>query len=145
MEVKSIPLKEMECSVVKIFDTETGENLGQINDVKSIEMTSEYKTDYVQKDSKNILSFNHDPTFIITFDINELTNTEELYKILGVDTSSMPDAYDIQYVKIVQVRKHKKRRINKKWAKRYGYKRVVVDTKGWKIKNNTDGSIELVK
>lgn len=57
----------------------------------------------------------------------------------------MPDAYDIQYVKIVQVRKHKKRRINKKWVKRYGYKRVVVDAKGWKIKNNTDGSIELVK
>lgn len=141
----SIPLKDMECSVINIFDTETGEDLGQIDDVKSVKMTSEYKTDYAQKDAKNILSFNHDPSYTITFDINEPINTEELYKALGVDTSNMPDAYDIQYVKIVQVRKHKKRRINKKWAKRYGYKQVVVDSKGWKIKNNTDGSIELVK
>lgn len=135
----------MECSVINIFDTETGEDLGQIDDVKSVKMTSEYKTDYAQKDAKNILSFNHDPSYTITFDINEPINTEELYKVLGVDTSNMPDAYDIQYVKIVQVRKHKKRRINKKWTKRYGYKQVVVDSKGWKIKNNTDGSIELVK
>lgn len=44
-----------------------------------------------------------------------------------------------------QNRIHKKKRINKKWAKRYGYKQVVVDSKGWKIKNNTDGSIEFVK
>lgn len=135
----------MECSVINIFDTETGEDLGQIDDVKSVKMTSEYKTDYAQKDAKNILSFNHDPSYTITFDINEPINTEELYKVLGVDTSNMPDEYDIQYVKIVQVRKHKKRRINKKWAKRHGYKQVVVDSKGWKIKNNTDGSIELVK
>ena len=141
----SIPLKDMECSVINIFDTEIGKDLGQIADVKSVKMTSEYKTDYVQKDAKNILSFNHDPSYTITFDINEPINTEELYKVLGVDTSNMPDAYDIQYVKIVQVRKHKKRRINKKWAKRYGYKQVVVDSKGWKIKNNTDGSIEFVK
>lgn len=135
----------MECSVLNIFDTETGENLGRIDDVKSVEMTSEYKTDYAQKDAKNILSFNHDPSYTITFGIDEPINIEELYKVLGVDTSNMPDAYDIQYIKIVQVRKHKKRRINKKWAKRYGYKQIVVDSKGWKIKNNTDGSIEFVK
>lgn len=30
--------------------------------------------------------------------------------------------------KIVQVRKHKKKRINKKWAKRYGYK-TIYETK----------------
>ena len=135
----------MECSVVNIFDTETGKNLGQINDVNSIEMTSEYKTDYIQKDSKNILSFNHDPTYTITFDINDSVNTEEFYKVLGVDTSSMPDTYDIQILKIVQVRKHKKRRINKKWAKRYGYKQIVVNSKGCKIKDNTDGSFKFVK
>lgn len=45
----SIPLKDMECSVINIFDTETGEDLGQIDDVKSVKMTSEYKTDYAQK------------------------------------------------------------------------------------------------
>ena len=44
-----------------------------------------------------------------------------------------------------QNKTHKKKRINKKWAKRYGYKQIVVNSKGWKIKNNTDGSFKFVK
>lgn len=134
-----IPSKDIESSLINLFNTETDKKLGEIK-IKSIDIKLEYKTDYEQDD---ILSFSHNHT--ITFNTDELFNAEELYKILGLDTSNMPEAYDIQYVKIVQVRKHKKRRINKKWAKRYGYKQVVVDSKGWKIKNNTDGSIELVK
>lgn len=140
-----IPLKDMGRSVLNILDAETGENLVQLDDVKSVEMKSEYKTDSAQKDAKNILFSNYNPSYTITFDIDKPINTEELYKILSVDTSNAPDAYDIQYVIIVQVRKHKKRRINKKWAKRYGYKQAVVGSKGWNIKNNTDGSIEIVK
>ena len=35
--------------------------------------------------------------------------TVESNKILGVDIAQMPDSYDIQYIKIIQVRKHKKR------------------------------------
>lgn len=135
----NIPLKDMKCSVVNIFDTETGENLGQIDNIASVEMISKNET------AKNTLSFSHDPTYTITFDINGSINTEELYKILGVDTSSMLDSYDIQILKIVQVRNHKKRRINKKWAKRYGYKQVIVDDNEWKIKNNPDGGIVFVK
>ena len=49
--------------------------------------------------------------------------TVESNKILGVDIAQMPDSYNIKYIKIVQVRKHKKKRINKKWLKRYGYKK----------------------
>ena len=70
---------------------------------------------------------------------------KEFYKILGVDIAKTPDAYDIQFVKFVQARKHKKRRINKKWLKRYGYKQMIVENKGWKIKCNTNGNIEFVK
>ena len=44
-----------------------------------------------------------------------------------------------------QKRKHKKKRINKKWAKRYGYKCVTKTTKGWKLKTYKDGSFEFVK
>ena len=44
-----------------------------------------------------------------------------MIKILELDIAQMPDSYNIQYIKIVQVRKHKKKRINKKWAKRYGF------------------------
>lgn len=37
---------------------------------------------------------------------------------------------DAKIPKVVQVRKHKKWRINKKWAKRYGYKTVYEVKKG---------------
>ena len=62
-----------------------------------------------------------------------------------IDTANMPDAYDVQFIKIVQARKHKKRRINKKWLKQYGYKQIIVESKGWKVKTDTDGNIEFVK
>ena len=42
-------------------------------------------------------------------------------------------------------RKHKKKRINKKWAKRYGFKCVTKTTKGWKLKTYRDGSFEFIK
>lgn len=71
--------------------------------------------------------------------------TVDTNKILGLDIAQMPDSYDIQYVKIIQARKHKKKRINKKWLKRYGYKKVIVNSKGWGVKAHTDGTVEFVK
>ena len=71
--------------------------------------------------------------------------TVESNRILGVDIAQMPDSYNILYIKIVQVRKHKKKRINKKWLKRYGYKKVIVNSKGWDVKTYTDGTVEFVK
>lgn len=56
-------------------------------------------------------------------------NNNALSKLIG----KMPDKYDIDYSIYVQVRKHKKKRINKKWAKRYGYKCV---TKPLKVGNS---------
>ena len=76
---------------------------------------------------------------------NKEIDTNELHKILGIDISNMPDAYDIQFIKFVQVRKHKKRRINKKWLKRYDYKQTIIESKGWKMKTDTDGNIEFIK
>lgn len=49
-------------------------------------------------------------------------------KLIGIDLSKKPDmtCSSVIYTtsKLVQVRRSKKKRINKKWAKRYGYKRV---------------------
>lgn len=87
----------------------------------------------------------HDLTYEFTFNVDKPIDTEEFYKILGIDIANMPDAYDIQYIKIVQARKHKKRRINKKWIKRYGYKQITVNSKGLKIKADTDGNVEFIK
>ena len=38
-----------------------------------------------------------------------------------------------------------KKRINKKWIKRYGYKKVIVNSKGWNVKTYTDGTVEFVE
>lgn len=70
---------------------------------------------------------------------------ETLFKVLGVDISKTPDAYKIQVTKPVQRRKHKKKRINKKWLKKYGYKILEDFRDGWHIKSYADGHYEFVK
>ena len=141
-----IPPKDIDNCVMNIFDTKTGENLGQIENIKEVNMTSETKTDYARDEHEKVVSrFVHDPTYTITFNSDEPIDTEEFYKMLGIDIANMPDAYDIQFIKFVQARKHKKRRINKKWLKRYGYRQIIVESKGWKIHSDTDGNIEFVK
>ena len=37
------------------------------------------------------------------------------------------DTVNVKGVKLIQKRKHRKRRINKKWAKRYGYREIPTD------------------
>ena len=50
---------------------------------------------------------------------------------------------DVEIPKVVQVRTHKKRRINKKWAKRYGYK-TVYEVKKSKVMDVTlDNIVEF--
>lgn len=68
-----------------------------------------------------------------------------LFKALGFDMSKTPDAYKISVTKPVQRRKHKKKRINKKWLKKYGYETLVDLRDGWHIKLYTDGYYEFVK
>lgn len=80
-----------------------------------------------------------------TLESDKEFNIDKLLKIFGVDISGKPDSYTIQYSKIVQARKHKKKRINKKWIKRYGYKQIWFNSKGWKMKYYKDGTAEFVK
>ena len=130
---------------MNIFNTETGQNLGQIEDIKSVSIDAKYKTDYAKKDIHKVLSYKHDTTYEFTFNADKPIDTKEFYKILGIDIANMPDTYDIQFVKYVQARKHRKRRINKKWLKQYGYKQTLVESKGWKMKSNTNGNVEFIK
>ena len=60
-------------------------------------------------------------------------------------TGKVPNKYDIALDVLVQRRRHRKKRINKKWAKRYGYKCVTKTTKGWKLNKYKDGSFEFIK
>ena len=131
---------------MSFFNTETGENLGQIEDIKEISMTHFCEIEEEHNKHGNINWFNYkNEEYTMTVDFGNEIGTNELHKILGIDTANMPDAYDVQFIKIVQARKHKKRRINKKWLKRYGLKQIVVNSEGWKIKTDTDGNVEFIK
>lgn len=71
--------------------------------------------------------------------------TEVLKSMLGLDTVDFPNKYDIEFNVLVQKRRHKNKRINKKWAKMYGYDTVNQKSKGWRILLKSDGSIEFLK
>jgi hypothetical protein len=117
-------------------------------------MTKEQYEDWINKleteeehnKHGDINRFNYkNEEYTMSVDFDKEINTNELHKILGIDISSMPDAYDIQFIKFVQDCKHKKRRINKKLLKRYGYKQITVGSKGWKMKTDTNGNVEFIK
>ena len=42
-------------------------------------------------------------------------------------------------------RRHKRKRIQKKWLKRYGYKEVVVESDGWNVKESGEGMVTFEK
>ena len=74
------------------------------------------------------------------------TLSDDLHKLMGFDVAKMPDAYNVEYFKPVQIRKHKKKRINKKWAKKYGYTMQLAIVKGWRVETHgADGYFEFVK
>ena len=55
-------------------------------------------------------------------------------EVLDIDTSKTPDHISIMISEKVQARKHHKKRTNKKWLKRYGYKEQSVDLGEWNYK-----------
>lgn len=146
-QVIFIPPKDTEHCVMNVLNTYTEEKLGQIDNIQNVDITVNRDMSYARDElGRNLLSFTCDePSYEMTFNADKPIDKKEFYKILGVDIAKTPDAYDIQFVKFVQARKHKKRRINKKWLKRYGYKQMIVESKGWKIKCNMNGNIEFVK
>lgn len=112
------------------FNLDTGEEIGELS-FDECECTMSEPTE------KLSLGFNGSATF--SFDAE--VNTSLLKKL----TKPLPEAYDIEMQIPVQRRKHKKKRINKKWAKRYGYVMKSIFTKGWKIHTETNGNTEFIK
>lgn len=128
-----------------LYDVETGEKLTEIKGIDEIQLETNirYETKYDEDNYSYIDSFNTG-SYEMTLDYN--VTDMSLNKLLGFDEPiKKPDAYDITYTKIVQRRKHKKKRINKKWAKRYGYKPVDVVFKGWEVKLHSDSTFEFKK
>lgn len=113
-----------------IFDNETNAELGKIDNIKSIEMDSnvEEEVDLYHNIKKSIKK---EHTFVVDFDNKEEILKEITSKIQG------KEKYNIQLLKPVRYRKHKKKRIDKKWLKKYGYKYFIIMAKGIKIDINT--------
>ena len=64
----------------------------------------------------------------------EFEGTDIDTKFLVVDISESNPKFTIEYPRIRQIRKHKKKRINKKWLKRYGIKKEVIKIDNIEIK-----------
>lgn len=67
----------------------------------------------------------------MSFTIDNCQLNEEW--LLGMDLSNQPDKYTISYIQMIQNRTHRKKRINKKWAKRYGYSKLIHELPNVKI------------
>ena len=76
----------------------------------------------------------------------EFTINEDLMKKLLGEWSPITGSqakYNLCYTTLVQARRHKKKRINKKWLKRYGYKYVIKTLDGFKLDNVNDNGFEF--
>lgn len=75
---------------------------------------------------------------------NAMINVNLLAKLF---MQEKPNTFDIQYTVMVQARRHRKKRINKKWLKRYGYKQQQIISNDWKLGeyNAQTGAVEIVK
>lgn len=122
------------------FQDKNGNDVLALDNIDETALTSNVTEEIdILGDVKNIKKGETTLSFTSTIE------KETLFKVLGVDISKTPDAYKISVTKPVQRRKHKKRRINKKWLKKYGYKIQVDLIDGWHIKSYTDGHYEFVK
>lgn len=111
-----------------------------IDNIKDIEIIDDFVPSTIEEDAVkclNNLSYNE-----FVFETNNLYVN---YDLINKMFNPRPNSYTIAYTEYVQTRKHKKRRINKKWLKRYGLKPVQVESDGWKMRTCEDGSFELVK
>lgn len=125
---------------ILLLQDKNGDNLFTLNNISEVNysMKSIEETDILG----NVTNIKK-RDFTLSFDTT--IDNKELLKVLGVDTSNVPDAYSILLTKPIQRRRHKKKRINKKWLKKYGYKLLVDYKDGWRIESYKDGTYEFVK
>ena len=136
-----MPIKE-EKLIMSLIDSETGEELCYIDNLEDNLLSVESRNSF-DKDRKALRSFID--LSARSLSINISIGAMSLTSLIGIDVANAPDKYNFQIIKFKQARKHKKKRINKKWIKRYGYKQILVDCKGWKLETHTDGTYEFVK
>lgn len=91
-----------------------------------------------------IRTLNSNRTFTGSFTA-EYVNPEMFSLLLGGDFSTQNDFWNVSYYKLVKNRTHRKRRINKKWEKRYGFRRELVDLGSFKAEKSRTGTVMFTK
>ena len=134
---------EKENFILNFINSETGEELCCIDNLEDNLLSVESKSYSFDKERKALNSFIDLSARTLSIDVS--IGAMSLISLMGLDVSNAPDKYNFQIMKVKQARKHKKKRINKKWIKRYRYEQILVDCKGWKLKTHTDGTYEFVK
>lgn len=134
---------EKENFILNLINSETGEELCCIDNLEDNLLSVESKSYSFDKERKALNSFIDLSARTLSIDVS--IGVMSLISLMGLDVSNAPDKYNFQIMKVKQARKHKKKRINKKWIKRYRYEQILVDCKGWKLKTHTDGTYEFVK
>ena len=122
--------------------TKDGEKVMDILQIKEVNIETNSKYEYNKSYQSSLLTERNSS---MSIEIDNQTLGTDLLKQMGVDMSRMPDKCDIEFMKPVQARKHHKKRINKKWLKRYGCKMINVQSKGWEVKHHTNGTFEFSK
>lgn len=128
-----MPIKSI--NSVTFFDTSTNNPIMKLDEA-DFKTTGEYKVD------KPLHAFNESASIEFEVKTDDITTIK---KAFGVDETKRADNYGLMFVTMVQKRRHKKRRINKKWAKRYGYYLCKYYLKDGKIINysNNDNSFDI--
>lgn len=104
-------------SNIQMLDINTMEPVADFSGISNVTVESEIETSSLTKEK---LSFNHEASFEC-----ELTDCSSL---LNYTTNFYDKPLYVEYYIpiMIQARWHKKRRINKKWLKRYGMKKDKV-------------------
>lgn len=102
----------------------------------------EYVSDWEGMNIKPILS----NTEAMEFECGCIANPNRMRELLGMP--SLGTAYSMSFTcnspVLVPVRKHRKKRIAKKWAKRYGYKYVLVPKRLDSVSLVNDNEIDIL-
>ena len=121
---------------IQSFLNDGSKKIFQLNNISNAKLNTIEQNDNSYKSERNFALYQYNK--FLKFE-TELNGENILSKTL------LGDKWTVHFIKFVQARRHKKKRINKKWLKRYGYKEVITQSDWWDVKFISDRNIEIIK